>query len=231
MPVPTRQASAVPCRVRRFEMDNRQVPALDRFLPAYDVHEVHSVELPVPPERAVAAALAIRAAPDPLVALLFRLRGLPTAGTIQDAFAAMGFEVLHRSTTEFVVGVAGSPWRARARLVPFSRVASGTVRMAADFRAELLPAGRKPAVDGNARRCDRRGRSARVRSLLAARGPVLGANQAPLARRRAAGRHALTPYRDRFRVSDGRVGSGSAIAQRAMTGVTAAPSATPSAAL
>ena len=121
---------------------------------------MHSVELPVPPERAVAAALAAPAAPGALVRALYRMRGLSAGGSIEDLFTWMRFEVLERTPTEVVVGAAGTPWRVRGGIRPFATAGPGTVRMAADFRAEALGDGRSrlttetrvAAVDAAARR-------------------------------------------------------------------------------
>ena len=116
--------------------------AIDRFLSEWDAHEVHAVELDVPPEQALAAALAAPAAPDAIVRTLFRLRGLSTSGSIEDAFGRMRFGVLERTQTEVVVGAAGTPWRVRGGIRSFAEAAPGTVRMATEFRAEPLPGGR-----------------------------------------------------------------------------------------
>ena len=116
--------------------------AIDRFLPRWDVHEVHSIEVDVLPEQAIEAALAAPAAPDAIVRALFGLRGLSMGGSIEEAFAWMRFEVLERTPTEVVVGAAGTPWRARGGIRSFADAGPGTVRMATDFRAEALSGGR-----------------------------------------------------------------------------------------
>ena len=51
---------------------------LDRWLPEFDVHELHDIHVAAPPETAFAAALGIPVAPDALVRALFRVRGLPS---------------------------------------------------------------------------------------------------------------------------------------------------------
>lgn len=137
--------------------------ALDTVLPEFDWHEVHTVELPCAPERALATVLALPVASDPLVHLLFRMRGLGRGPAIGEAFDRMGFETLVRSETEIVAGVAGRPWRRRGGLRRFGDAGPGTVRMAIDFRAEPMPAGcrlstetRIAAVDERARRAFRR---------------------------------------------------------------------------
>jgi hypothetical protein len=49
---------------------------LDAVLPRYDVREYHETTVQASPEAAVAAVLALPAARDPVVAVLFRLRGI-----------------------------------------------------------------------------------------------------------------------------------------------------------
>jgi hypothetical protein len=49
---------------------------LDRWLPEFNVNEVHAAVLADAPERAIVRALALPAAPDGIVRTLFRLRGL-----------------------------------------------------------------------------------------------------------------------------------------------------------
>jgi hypothetical protein len=140
------------------------VAAIDRYLPEWDVHEAHHVDLPCPPERALEVVLHVPAAPDAWIRLLFRLRGLEGAvPTIGEALAGMGFTVLARSSTEIVAGIAGTPWTRRGGLRAFDEAGPGTVRMAIDFRAEPLASGcrlstetRVQAVDALARRRFRR---------------------------------------------------------------------------
>jgi hypothetical protein len=131
------------------------VAAIDELLPVFDVHEVHSVALPVAPERAIAAALATPVAGDRLVRVLFRFRGLRGRGTIGRAFTSMGFEELVRREGEVVFGASGRPWRPRGAIRPFADPAPGSVRMVADFRADgarLTTETRVAAVDDDARR-------------------------------------------------------------------------------
>jgi hypothetical protein len=131
------------------------VAAIDDLLPAYDVHEVHSVALPTAPERAIAAALATPVAPDPFVRALFRLRGLRTTGTIADFVAWMRFEELARRDGEAVFGASGTPWRPGGGIGSFHDAPPGTVRMAFDIRADgrrLTTETRVAATDAAARR-------------------------------------------------------------------------------
>lgn len=138
--------------------------AIDLFLPEWDVNEVHHVDLPCPPERALDAVLALPAAPDRATRLLFRLRGLSGAvPTLGEAMRSKGFSVLARSETEVVAGAAGRPWLLHGGLRPFGDAGSGTVRMAIDFRAEPVASGcrlstetRVQALDADALRAFRR---------------------------------------------------------------------------
>ena len=70
--------------------------ALDTVLPHFDVNEVHTISLACDPEQAVERALAAPAAPDRVVAALFRARGLRRATTIEALFDLIRFETLVR---------------------------------------------------------------------------------------------------------------------------------------
>ncbi len=137
---------------------------IDHFLPEWDAIEVHAVELDATPERALAAALAAPAAPDAIVRLLLRLRGLPPGGTIEELLLGMGFQPLAREPDEVVFGATGKPWQPGGEIGPFTPGSRGTVRIAASFRAEPLSDGRArlstetriAAVDDSARGAFRR---------------------------------------------------------------------------
>jgi hypothetical protein len=125
--------------------------AIDDVLPHYDAHEVHSIAY----ERSLGEALATPVAADPLVRLLFRLRGVPTEGTIADLFGRLRFEELARTDHEVVFGGAGTPWRPGGGIRPFAGAAPGTVRVAANFLIDgprLSTETRIEAVDEAARR-------------------------------------------------------------------------------
>lgn len=117
----------------------------------------HEQRTTLPPERALAVALAAPAAPDRAVRLLFRVRGLPRAATVEDLFARIGFDVLERTETSYVIGASGRPWWPE-RLSPFASASPGTVRIVADLRAEgplLSTETRVAATDDRARRAFR----------------------------------------------------------------------------
>jgi hypothetical protein len=135
------------------------VYAIDDVLPAYDAREVHSVRLALPPGEAIELALATPIAADPLVRLLFRLRGLHARGTIGEALAHLGLGVLERRDGEVVFGASGTPWRPGGSIRPLADARPGSVRMATDFRsdgARLWTETRIQAVDETARRAFRR---------------------------------------------------------------------------
>ena len=68
--------------------------ALDR----YDVRERHEIAVAASPERAFAAGLEVRAASDPLIAGLFRLRGIRGGRLALGAFiTALGFTEVGRT--------------------------------------------------------------------------------------------------------------------------------------
>jgi len=137
--------------------------AIDRFLPEWDVNEVHKIVLDVPPPQAITAVLAAPAAPD-LVRVLLRLRGLRAAGSVESLLLGMGFEPLAREDGEVVFGASGKPWRPRGAISSFEDATAGSVRIVANFLAESLPDGqtrlstetRIAAVDDGARRAFRR---------------------------------------------------------------------------
>ncbi|MBA3433767.1 MAG: hypothetical protein H0U08_06700 [Actinobacteria bacterium] len=137
--------------------------AIDRFLPGWDVNEVHDTLLDVEPEEALAAALAAPAAPG-AVRVLLRLRGLRAAGSIESLLLGMGFQVLAREAGEVVFGASGKPWRPRGAVGSFGDPSPGSVRIVASFLAERLPDGRTrlstetrvAACDDDARRAFRR---------------------------------------------------------------------------
>jgi hypothetical protein len=137
--------------------------ALDDILGEWDRRERHERALPLVPEAAVAAFLGTRAAPDRVVRLLFRVRGLRTEATIVDLFSRMGFGELYRSPTEVVVGASGRPWRLRGGIRPFDAGDPGTVQIATDVRAVPAPGGcvlstetRIAPIDDAAKRAFRR---------------------------------------------------------------------------
>lgn len=137
--------------------------ALDGFLPRFDVNETHSICLSCDAERAIELALATPAAPNRIVAALFRVRGLPPRTSVRALFETMAFDTLFSAPTEIVVGASGTPWRPSGRIGPFAETRPGTVRIATDMRATTVAGGcilstetRIFAADDAARRAFRR---------------------------------------------------------------------------
>ena len=126
-------------RRTRFRPFNGAVALIDDVLPRYDVHEVHSIAC----ARTLADALSTPVAADPVVRVLFRLRGLRTGGTIADLLARLRLDEAARDENEVVFAGTAAPWR------------GGTVRIAMNFRREggkLSTETRVAAVDRQARR-------------------------------------------------------------------------------
>jgi len=115
---------------------NRAVPLIDEILPRFDAHELHSVSVPLEPPRAIAVALATPIAADPLVALLFRVRGLHAGGSIASALTRLGLEELRAAEGEVVFGASGTPWRPGGGIHPFDDGGPGRIQIATDFRSD-----------------------------------------------------------------------------------------------
>jgi hypothetical protein len=120
-----------------------RVTGIQDWLPSFDVGERHETTIALPPEQALRRLLAVPVAPDPLIRLLMRLRGLRPDGSIEAFMAASGFLVLERTPTTWVVGM----FVGRSH-VPVTDPASWreaasprSLKLATDFRAEPAPAG------------------------------------------------------------------------------------------
>jgi hypothetical protein len=123
------------------------VTPLDRWLPEFDVRELHEIDVAASPEVALAAALGIPVAPDAIVRTLFRLRGLRGGGTIEGTMRGLAFAELERTPTLVVLGGGGRPWRPGGQLVGFDRAGEGQVQMAFALWAEPAPGGARLATE------------------------------------------------------------------------------------
>jgi hypothetical protein len=87
-----------------FHMGLLASPALDRYLPDFDVNEVHAVDLPIAPEKAIERVMRLRAGSDAIVRALFRLRGVPGADLPMERFAGevLGLDAVERTGTRAV---------------------------------------------------------------------------------------------------------------------------------
>lgn len=90
---------------------------LDRHLPYFDVNEVHEIALELPPEVALERVLALPAAPDWFVRILFRLRGVRGLDLPLERFAieVLGLEMVERTSTTAVA--AGRLYRQRVAIL------------------------------------------------------------------------------------------------------------------
>jgi hypothetical protein len=144
------------------------VTLIDEWLPRFDVHERHEIELAVKPERALELMLAIPAAPDRVVGTLIGARGMVARDQPLDRFfLAHRFVVLARTPTEWVAGAVGAVWRPRGGLVGLrdpeewrAAAVPGTIKGAIDFRAEAHPGGSRLTTETRVLAMDERARRA-----------------------------------------------------------------------
>ena len=131
-------------------------------VPRFDVREEHSLAVDAPPERVLAAALAVTAAEAPLLRRLFLVRGLraPVDVPVWAVMQRVGFVAVGDATLAVVV----RPWRVCGALGPSVAELGDGVRafaqpgwavVALDFRAEggrLVTETRVRCTDARARR-------------------------------------------------------------------------------
>jgi hypothetical protein len=97
---------------------------LDRFLPAYDVNEVHGTTIEAPPERVMEAIRGLTPREVPLLVVLMALRSGPRArrlsrhGTVLEGFERAGFVRLAEAPEGLAYGVVGRFWTASGGLRP-----------------------------------------------------------------------------------------------------------------
>jgi hypothetical protein len=85
-------------------MEDDVVAPLDRYMPDFDVNEIHDVELAATPEVAFRRVLVLPAGSDRIVRFLLRLRGLRRVELPLDRFLTevVGLAPVERTTTRFV---------------------------------------------------------------------------------------------------------------------------------
>lgn len=140
--------------------------ALDEVMPAWHFRERHELEVDAPPERALAAAAAVRLRDVPAARVLLVLRGIARRGgdeTFVGAMVGAGFAVVADGPRELVLAAVGRPWRPAERLRrdvdPLAFSEPGWARMAMTLRADpdrLLTETRVLLTDEAARRSFRR---------------------------------------------------------------------------
>ena len=144
------------------------MPLIDEWLPEFDVGERHDIAVPLAPDRALELALSTPVASDLTVRALLTARGMAArTETIERFFPAHRFVVLARTPTEWVVGAVGAVWRPRGGLVPLGTAeawraaqVAGTIKAAADFRAERIPGGSRLTTETRVKAIDERARRA-----------------------------------------------------------------------
>ena len=107
---------------------------LDAVLPRYDVREYHEITVLASPEAALAAALAVPAAGDPIVAALFWLRRVPGGSLpLRDFFSQIHIRPAISTPTAFIglgealgVTIAFGLWAGSSRGVGGTRLATET---------------------------------------------------------------------------------------------------------
>jgi hypothetical protein len=140
---------------------------LDRALPTYQFHEVHSTAVRAPDAKVFEAIRAVSPDELPLFRVLMGVRALPfvlarrptawrqRGGSLLERFLAAGFVVLgEEAGREIVLGLVAQPWRAfggRVEAAPSSLEAfadyrkPGYAKMAANFLLDVPPSGDQPS--------------------------------------------------------------------------------------
>ena len=114
---------------------------LSDWLPEYDVHERHERHIAATPERALELALRAPAAPDRIVRALFRLRGIPRTGTIEDLAELLGLPERERTPVSWVVAGGKSVRIGLDFVAVGTRVQTTSTRSRRLFRAYWLVVG------------------------------------------------------------------------------------------
>jgi hypothetical protein len=116
---------------------------LDAVLPSYQVREYHETTVYASPDGALAAALALPAACDPIVAALFWLRGSPGGSLpLRDFFPQLHIRPAISTPTAFIglgdflgVTIAFGIWAVPLSMARGTRLATETRVHAAGFAA------------------------------------------------------------------------------------------------
>src|SRR5438034_4449374 len=141
-------------KVRKRTYSLRGMAILDRWLPEFNVNEVHAAVLADAPERAIVRALALPAAPDGIVRALFGLRGLHGSSLPIERFLCevLRFEVVERTPTSaaavggarrlrLAISFEAEPVATGSRFVTETRVAAADRRAILAFRTYWLVVG------------------------------------------------------------------------------------------
>jgi hypothetical protein len=142
-------------------------PLIDRFMPAYDAAESHTIDVPAPPAAVWQAIRALKFDEVPLGGALMRLRLVAfgqaspwrrprDSRPVLDAILGPGssFVLLTEvADREIVVGMAGRPWSRCSPVAPADAAAfaafaeSGSVRAAMNLRLVEAPGGTRVSTE------------------------------------------------------------------------------------
>lgn len=112
---------------------------LDPVLPRYEVREYHEIAVAASPEVALAAALGLPAAGDPVVAALFWLRRIPDGHLpLREFFPRLGLKPVV-STDRAFIG-AGDLFGVRIAFGIWAEGGEGEARLATETRVHALSA-------------------------------------------------------------------------------------------
>jgi hypothetical protein len=133
------------------------VSLIDDWLPEFDVGKRYDAAVAASPERALDLVLAAPVAPDPVVAGLLALRGLPARRrAIEDYLRALEFDHLGRMPTEWAAAHDGK-----------------RLKIAIAFEAQPIPGGSRLATETRVKALDERALR-RFRLYWLAIGPFSG---------------------------------------------------------
>jgi hypothetical protein len=94
---------------------------IDRFLPYFDVNEVHAVSVTGSAETVYRTILSLDFAKTPVIRYLFRLRGMPSTAIGLQRLLSSGFILLaDHPGQSMVLGLVGRFWRPTGQLMPIA---------------------------------------------------------------------------------------------------------------
>ena len=121
---------------------------MDRFLPTYDVNEIHAIPITGHPDTVYRACRALDFSSSPVVRALFRLRGMPSATIDLGSLLNSGFILLaDEPGKHLLLGLVGRFWLPTGHLIavppqdfPNAKPA-GCAKAAWDFEITASPQG------------------------------------------------------------------------------------------
>ena len=90
---------------------DRGIMLIDKFLPTYDVNELHQIDVHAPVEKVYRVVQSFDFSDSRIVSCLFRLRGIPESALTLDGLLKFGFVILdEKPDQEIVFGLIGRFW-------------------------------------------------------------------------------------------------------------------------